>query len=519
MKRPILYLIACLSLLLVAYPLFGQSQQILTLDAGAANWTVGVQPNTTNQLILTDNPDDFTEGTGSMQVNAKIRNFGASWGTWTDGWWIFSTPQNISQFDDIRFDMKIVTPPSHVGTRISDNRNIQFVIDLYDSVYYNGTGTPVLWRYAGGTGDMNIFYYPHNRWLPAGTGWFEVVIPFSALRTPSWAAHADGVWHGNYITQFHIGVDGDSSAADSVVFLMDNLRATKKTEVVQAQSCDGPASSWVVGTQPGANILATTADYPDDYIEGTGSLEATTAIRTQAASWGSWTDYSYSYAPPLNAMGATELRFSYKTLVPTKAPKRLQFVVDLYDSRGGPWRWANGFGQFGLFAPGLENNAFPSWTEVVIPLLDLQVPSWAASDTYIHLDSLTSLHFGVDADSSGADSTQFLLDNFYFTKLSGAGAVGPTPGVVPSQFRLDQNYPNPFNPATRISFQTAEMGKISLKIYNVNGQLVLTALNNADYAPGTHQVDVNMSRFSSGAYFYVLEQGTQRLSKMMMLVK
>ncbi|MEW6511796.1 MAG: T9SS type A sorting domain-containing protein [Bacteroidota bacterium] len=522
MKKPGLFLAVTLGLLLAVPSLFAQ-RQILTLDTGApGSWSVGVQPGTTNQLLLSDYPDEYSEGVGSMKVEAYIRGFAASWGTWTDAQWTFASPLDLSAYDDIRFDMKITTPPSHAGAHISDNRNLQFVLDLYDSVYYNNAGSIVLWRYAAGTGDLNIFYYPHDKWIsPTLTGWFEVVIPIQALRYPNWwGTIGDGTWHGNHILRLGFGVDGDSSAADSITFLIDNIRATKKQSVIQAQSMDGPAADWVIGTQPGANIKAVVADHPDDYMEGTGSMLVDVAIRTQAAGWGSWTDFTYNYPTPLNATTATELRFSYKTVTPTTTWKRLQFVVDLYDSRGGPWRWANAFGQFGLWAAGLENNYQNTWTEVAIPLNDLTVPGWASADTYLHLDSLMSLHFGVDADSSGADSVKFLLDHFYFTKLGAPDAVEENvTGEIPQSFRLEQNYPNPFNPSTTIQFSVVTAGKVSLTVYNVAGQLVGTVLEGVEHAPGTYRVNLDMSRNATGAYFYVLQQGTKREAKLMMLVK
>ncbi len=515
-------ILAVLVVMLCAVPSVFAQKLIHSFDAAANTYSLlGVQPGTTNQVILTDYPDEYTEGTGSLRVDAYLRSFAASWGTWSDMQWTFPTPMDLSSYDDIRFDMKIVTKPSHAGAHISDNRNLQFVIDLYDSVYYNSTGSVVLWRYCAGTGDLNMFYYPHDKWIsPSLTGWFEVVIPIQALRFPNWwGAVGDGLWHGNNILRMGMGVDGDSSAADSVSFLIDNLRATKKQSIIQAQSMDGPAAAWTIGTQPGANILATAADYPDDYIEGTGSMKVDVAIRSQAAGWGSWTDYTYTYAAPLNATGATELRFSYKTLVPTKTWKRLQFVVDLYDSRGGPWRWANGFGQFGLFAAGLENNYQNTWTEVAIPLKDLQVPGWASADTYLHLDSLMNLHFGVDADSSGADSVSFILDNFYFTKLEGGSSVEPVVGDIPEAFRLEQNYPNPFNPATKIRYSLPASSTVTFKVYGITGQVVRTVLSGLRQAAGTYEVDLDMRDAASGVYVYVLQTETQRMAKRMLLLK
>ena len=525
MKRPMVFLIALVCMLLAALPLYAQQKPILTFEAGtSALWSISAQAGTVNQMIFSDNPDDFSEGAGSMQVDAKIRDFGASWGTWTDAQLTFPSPLDISGYDDIRFDMKIVNKPSHTGPglKLSDTRNLQFVVDLYDSVYYNGTGNVVLWRYAAGTGDMNIFYYPHDKWLPAGTGWFEVIIPVQALRDPGWyTPKADSVFHGNTVVRLGFGVDGDSSAADSVTFLIDNMRATKKQSIIQVQSMDGPASAWVIGAQPSANIEALASDNPDDFVEGAGSMQVTTAIRTQAASWGSWTDYTYNFPVAFNAMGGatpTELRFWYKTLTTTVTSKRIQFVVDLYDSRGGPWRWSNGSGQFGLWASGLENNAQHTWTEVAIPLMDLQVPTWASSDTYIHLDSLMSLHFGVDADSSGADSVVFLLDNFNFTApLLTAVPAGP-PGVV-TEFRLEQNFPNPFNPTTKINYSVGQSGPVTMKIYSITGQLVRTVMDNVQQTRGHYQVSVDMKSYASGVYIYTLQQATHRVAKAMVLLK
>ena len=76
--------------------------------------------------------------------------------------------------------------------------------------------------------------------------------------------------------------------------------------------------------------------------------------------------------------------------------------------------------------------------------------------------------------------------------------------AAPVEFALDQNYPNPFNPSTKISFRLAADSKVSLKVFDVLGQEVMTLINN-ELTAGSHQVDFDASGLNSGVYFYKIE--------------
>jgi hypothetical protein len=89
---------------------------------------------------------------------------------------------------------------------------------------------------------------------------------------------------------------------------------------------------------------------------------------------------------------------------------------------------------------------------------------------------------------------------------------------IPSSFELYQNYPNPFNPVTTIRFKLEEQAFVSLGIYNVLGQKVVTLVSE-ELSFGTHQVSFDASSLSSGVYFYKLESGKQVNVKKMMLLK
>jgi hypothetical protein len=94
---------------------------------------------------------------------------------------------------------------------------------------------------------------------------------------------------------------------------------------------------------------------------------------------------------------------------------------------------------------------------------------------------------------------------------------------IPDAYALRQNYPNPFNPVTTITYDLADEGFVSLKIYNMLGQEV-TNLVSADRKAGVHTVQWNGTghtghAVSSGVYFYVLNTDQFTSVKKMVFMK
>jgi len=95
--------------------------------------------------------------------------------------------------------------------------------------------------------------------------------------------------------------------------------------------------------------------------------------------------------------------------------------------------------------------------------------------------------------------------------------------LAPTSYSLAQNYPNPFNPTTKIDFSLASDSKVTLKIFDVIGQEVIT-LFNGNLSAGVHSQNFDASSINSGVYFYTIEavgvDGTNFSStKKMMLTK
>jgi hypothetical protein len=97
--------------------------------------------------------------------------------------------------------------------------------------------------------------------------------------------------------------------------------------------------------------------------------------------------------------------------------------------------------------------------------------------------------------------------------------------VVPEKYTLHQNYPNPFNPSTTIQYDIPQTGHLHLAIYNINGQLVRSLVQEKKEA-GSHTVtwkgdDDQGQLVSSGVYFYkvVFDNGVWHAYKKMLYVK
>ncbi len=89
---------------------------------------------------------------------------------------------------------------------------------------------------------------------------------------------------------------------------------------------------------------------------------------------------------------------------------------------------------------------------------------------------------------------------------------------LPTEFTLSQNYPNPFNPSTIISFSLPTASDITLEIFNVLGQRVVT-LASGRYAAGRHQFEFDASELTSGLFFYRLTHQNGVETKKMLLLK
>jgi len=79
--------------------------------------------------------------------------------------------------------------------------------------------------------------------------------------------------------------------------------------------------------------------------------------------------------------------------------------------------------------------------------------------------------------------------------------------------RLEQNVPNPTNDKTVIRYSVPQDGEVAFKIYSVSGQVLYNEVENVSF--GEHELEINISNFAAGVYFYMMEFEGQRITKRM----
>lgn len=138
------------------------------------------------------------------------------------------------------------------------------------------------------------------------------------------------------------------------------------------------------------------------------------------------------------------------------------------------------------------------------------VPAFLSEQAIVRVSQAGS---GIPADMS---DTPFAIVNVI-------SSVKQTSDLVPEQFALLQNYPNPFNLDTRIEFSVAKAGRVSLRIFNVRGELVRT-LQRGELAAGNYAVswdghDEDGQVAPSGIYIYNIKADGWQASRRLLLVK
>ena len=134
-----------------------------------------------------------------------------------------------------------------------------------------------------------------------------------------------------------------------------------------------------------------------------------------------------------------------------------------------------------------------------------------------------SYHYIRDIDSDGiVDRYHHMWDILQWLNNNPDEPVAVKPNT--RKTKLDQNYPNPFNPTTTIKYTLRDQAHVSLRVYNVAGQLVRTLVDEVQKPDAVTPIHWNGTNnagqmVSSGVYFYKLVTKDFSQTKKMVLLK
>jgi hypothetical protein len=144
----------------------------------------------------------------------------------------------------------------------------------------------------------------------------------------------------------------------------------------------------------------------------------------------------------------------------------------------------------------------------------LAVHFWKSGGTLLEI-------FEIEGDIEFKNDRLFSLIEIKSAGVS--GMVELKSSKVPKEMGLGQNYPNPFNPTTTIDFSLNKNTKVSLKIYNINGELVRELVSDS-YVAGAYRIEWdgrndNGLWVASGIYIYRMKAGPFMKTKKMIFTK
>ena len=89
---------------------------------------------------------------------------------------------------------------------------------------------------------------------------------------------------------------------------------------------------------------------------------------------------------------------------------------------------------------------------------------------------------------------------------------------MPSGYEISTAYPNPFNPSTSFEMRLYEASNLTVKVYNLTGQLV-DVIAEGNFTADTYTFTWNAENLASGVYFISTQIGSNIENQKVMLIK
>ena len=146
----------------------------------------------------------------------------------------------------------------------------------------------------------------------------------------------------------------------------------------------------------------------------------------------------------------------------------------------------------------------------------------ASADVHLIAGQSITLQPGFSVVSGAEFHAQILEDcaaPFTNTAIAARLKTATTPTqTIGSQLNM-QFSPNPFFSHTLINFDIPESSKVSLLVYNLNGQVIETIVDNVVYQKGSSNINFSAKTSLKGLYYFVLKTEEELLTKKVVILE
>ncbi len=126
------------------------------------------------------------------------------------------------------------------------------------------------------------------------------------------------------------------------------------------------------------------------------------------------------------------------------------------------------------------------------------------------------MRIGIEINNEANDGGEIYIDKIIVSKV--LGTATEEVDELPLVYSLDQNYPNPFNPTTNITYSIPNASHVTLEVFNMLGQKVMTLVDNQQTA-GVKQVVFDARNLASGVYLYRISANNFIQTRRMTIIK
>ncbi|MBD3168446.1 MAG: T9SS type A sorting domain-containing protein [candidate division Zixibacteria bacterium] len=430
----------------------------------------------------------------------------------------------VSYYDDIRLDRSY-----NGGASWGSDINIT---DIYTaSDYINGS--ILVFSYPALDADISGGEYHGNLYLAymdRTSGDYDIYFRRSTNEGSSWssAARLNDDSFNNGRDQFHPWLVVDENGVITVMFYdRRNDPNNLLYDIYITQSSDA-GYTWTenqrVTTVSSNPTTLTTAGLIGEY----SGLSVRNGVANLA-----WTDFRLgdqdTYSARIETYSASDLSIE---MIPDETPP-------VYVIAGGSFSYtgvlANNTGQQqvsdvwvnltipggGSYGPVQEfyNVVLNPNQQISVPDIIQDVPGFAPEGTYNYIANCGNY----PSDIIDSDTFQFIVYHLGDGAETGgdwklAGWFDNDSYELPRTSGLLGNYPNPFNASTTIRYTLTDDRDVSLKVYNLMGELVEILVGEHKTA-GNHSVRWDGTQMASGIYYYKLTVGDESYTKRMTLLK